>query len=52
MTDPQTALRRAMECSLTWREPGATIAPSIPPRRRLSRRLWRWVLRFLRWGRA
>ncbi len=51
MTDPQTALRRAMTASLNWRimEAGGTILPAIPLQRR---GLWRRVLRFLRWGRA
>lgn len=43
MTDHQHALRIAMHDSLNWREPGATIVPSIPPRRRRSWRLMRWL---------
>lgn len=45
-------LHRAMTESLNWREPGATIVPTIPTRRRFGWRLSRWVLRLLRWGRA
>ena len=45
-------LRRAMTESLNWREPGATIVPSVPPRRKLLNRAWRWVMTLMRWGRA
>ena len=43
MTDAQRQLRSDMHGSLNWREPGATVVPSIPRKRRFWWRVFRAV---------